>query len=64
MSPNSREFIDGQHCHWQVREAPDGWSGGSRLIFESVTAVRVVRDFPADWWTLSAGELEELSWRR
>jgi hypothetical protein len=34
---------------------------GSALIFESESAVRRVRSFPANWRSLSDEELEELS---
>ena len=36
----------------------------TRLVFESDGAVRVVRSFPAEWFTLSDDELIALSWLR
>ena len=35
---------------------------GPSLVFESETAVRRVRDFPADWRKLSDDDLFALSW--
>jgi hypothetical protein len=36
----------------------------TKLVFESDGVVRIVRGFPADWYTLSDDELVVLSWRR
>ena len=50
---------------WLVYELPpvtlDRRSSPS-LVFESETAVRRVRDFPADWRKLSDDDLFALSW--
>jgi hypothetical protein len=35
-----------------------------KLVFESDGAVRIVRSFPAEWFTLSDDELVALSWLR
>ncbi len=35
---------------------------GPALVFESTNAIRVVRDYPADWHTLPRAALEALSW--
>ena len=34
------------------------------LVFETEDTVRRVRDYPADWRSLSDGELAEVSWSR
>ena len=36
---------------------------GRSLIFSSELAVRRVRDYPGDWFSLSDSELAALSWR-
>jgi hypothetical protein len=36
----------------------------TKLVFESDGVVRIVRGFPAEWYTLSDDELVALSWRR
>jgi hypothetical protein len=64
--PPAREFIDARHVLWCVYESPrpcaDGTPRPGSLIFESDAAIRRVRDFPADWRTLTDAELEALSW--
>jgi hypothetical protein len=37
---------------------------GASLVFESETTVRRVRDYPANWRSLSDEELAALSWSR
>ena len=32
------------------------------LVFESAQAIRLVRDYPANWYTLPRAALEALSW--
>lgn len=32
------------------------------LVFESANAIRLVRDYPANWYTLPRAALEALSW--
>jgi len=60
-----RLIIDG--VQWLVYELPardlDRRSSPS-LVFESEDTVRRVRDFPANWGSLSDGELEKVSWSR
>lgn len=62
----SRSFTDDLGQIWLVREQPfseyDRRSGFS-LIFSSELAVRRVRDYPSDWFTLSEPDLAALSWR-
>ncbi|MDQ6633675.1 MAG: hypothetical protein M3Z10_02845 [Gemmatimonadota bacterium] len=36
----------------------------TRLVFESEGVVRIVRVFPAEWYSLTDDELVALSWRR
>lgn len=61
----TRSYIDDSGMTWRVFEQPfaeyDRRTGCS-LIFESELAVRRVRDYPSDWFTLSAVALERLSW--
>jgi hypothetical protein len=59
----SRSFVDKQGVSWRVfhRQA-DGEVDS--LIFESESAYRRVRTFPADWRALSSEELCRLSWMR
>ena len=61
-----RRFTDDLGQTWLVSERPfseyDRRSGSS-LIFASELAVRRVRDYPSDWFTLSDHELAALSWR-
>jgi hypothetical protein len=50
---------------WRVFEQPFSEYDrrtGSSLIFASELAVRRVRDYPSDWFTLSEAALERLSW--
>lgn len=60
-----RFFVDAEGVRWQVREQPfseyDRRRGVS-LIFTSDGAVRRVRDYPVDWFSLSEDELNALSW--
>lgn len=61
-----RSFTDDLGQSWLVSERPfseyDRRSGSS-LIFSSELAVRRVRDYPSDWFTLSDADLAALSWR-
>jgi hypothetical protein len=61
-----RSFTDDLGQDWLVSEQPfseyDRRRGFS-LIFASELAVRRVRDYPGDWFTLSDPELAALSWR-
>lgn len=62
----TRTFTDDLGHTWLVTEQPfseyDRRSGSS-LIFSSELAVRRVRDYPSDWYTLAAPALIALSWR-
>jgi hypothetical protein len=62
----SRQFTDDLGQTWLVSEQPfsdyDRRSGFS-LIFSSELAVRRVRNYPSDWFTLSEPDLAALSWR-
>ena len=62
----TRTFTDDLGQAWLVTERPyseyDRRSGSS-LIFSSELAVRRVRDYPSDWFTLSDHALLALSWR-
>ena len=62
----ARTFVDADGVRWQVTERPfadyDRRRGFS-LIFASDAAVRRVRDYPADWISLSDAELAALSWK-
>ena len=61
----SRTFVDDDGTHWRVSEQPfseyDRRRGRS-LIFASDLAVRRVRNYPADWFSLPELELMSLSW--
>jgi hypothetical protein len=61
----SRVFFAADGTRWHVSERPFGdydRRRGASLIFSSDFAVRRVRNFPADWHTLSDDELVALSW--
>jgi hypothetical protein len=61
-----REFVDTEGARWRVYEQPVSdydRRRGTSLIFASEAAVRRVRDFPADWKSLSDEELVRLSWK-
>ena len=62
----TRTFSDDLGQRWLVSERPfseyDRRSGSS-LIFSSELAVRRVRNYPSDWFTLSDADLAALSWR-
>jgi hypothetical protein len=50
---------------WLVYELPAlpfDRRNSTSLVFESDNSVRRVRDFPADWRSLTDDELAELSW--
>ena len=58
--------IEVDHVLWSVYELPPPYfdrRSKPSLIFECETAVRRVRDYPADWRSLSDEELFSLSWR-
>ena len=61
-----RVFIDGDGIRWRVHEQPFSdydRRRGMSLIFSSDGAVRRVRNYPADWMTLSDADLAALSWK-
>jgi hypothetical protein len=61
-----RRFTDDLGQTWFVSERPFSEYDrrtGSSLIFSSELAVRRVRDYPSDWFTLSDSDLAALSWR-
>lgn len=61
-----RSFTDELGHTWLVSERPFSEYDrrrGSSLIFASELAVRRVRDYPSDWFSLSDRELAALSWR-
>jgi hypothetical protein len=62
----TRSYTDDLGMTWHVREQPFSdydRRRGSSLIFSSELAVRRVRDYPSDWFTLSEVDLAALSWR-
>ena len=64
--PRTRTFTDDTGQTWLVTERPFSEYDrrrGSSLIFSSELAVRRVRDYPSDWFTLSDLALAALSWR-
>jgi hypothetical protein len=65
-SPAGRTFLDAEGTRWQVYEQAFGdydRRSGMSLIFASESAVRRVRDFPAEWMQLTDEELLALSWK-
>jgi hypothetical protein len=66
IAERRRYFNDPDGVHWEVREMknPDyDRRGGYCLIFESINIVRRVRRYPADWYEMSAEELQDLGSR-
>lgn len=62
----SRRFTDDLGQTWLVSEqafSEYDRRRGYSLIFSSELAVRRVRDYPSDWFTLSESDLAALSWR-
>ena len=53
-------FMDSEGRHWRVEERTTPIRS---LVFLAQDRVRRVRDYPADWPTLSPDELEALSWQ-
>jgi hypothetical protein len=65
-TPPSRTFVDDDGAHWTVYEHAFGEydrRSSRSLIFNSDSAVRRVRNYPANWLELSERELMELSWK-
>jgi len=54
-------YIDSAGVSWRAYERR---RPGQRtaLVFESSQAIRLVRDYPANWYTLPRAALEALSW--
>jgi hypothetical protein len=60
-----RSFLDAEGARWRVYEqafADYDRRSGLSLIFASESAVRRVRDYPAEWTELTDSELLALSW--
>lgn len=60
-----RAFTDADGLSWVASEQPYSQYDrrlGRSLIFASESAVRRVRNYPADWATLSDTDLARLSW--
>ena len=62
--PRSRTYVDDDGMSWQVSEQSSEYDRrhGRSLIFASDLAVRRVRNYPADWFSLSELALIALSW--
>ncbi len=61
-----RVFVDDDGVRWVVKElsfSDYDRRRGRSLIFASEGAVRRVRDYPVDWFELSAADLAKLSWK-
>ena len=62
------EFVDPSYAQWRVSERDARRDLGARgercLLFACTGMIRRVWDYPADWRTLSAPDLMELSLRR
>ena len=54
-------YTDSKGVMWRAYERTRPGLGRA-LVFESTNAVRLVRDYPADWHTLPKAALEALSW--
>lgn len=61
-------FVSDERIRWTVREYPNDSTVDEPivpcLIFGCDSAVRRVREFPANWRELRSNELLELSWKR
>jgi hypothetical protein len=61
----SRSFLhDGERWHAYEVHRPYDRRSSRALVFECQSALRVVRDYPAHWRTLTDEELWALSWQR
>ena len=57
------QFVAPDYSRWSVHEVHDpSTPTGRALLFVSTTGFRRVRSYPADWRTLTAAALWELSW--
>lgn len=64
-TPHVRSFLDSEGSQWRVFEqvfSDYDRRRGMSLIFASDSAVRRVRDYPADWFDLPDDQLLTLSW--
>jgi hypothetical protein len=65
VRPGSRVFLDpATSTQWvviEIRDAPYDPRGGRSLVFSTDGVMRRVRDYPADWLTLTDEELCRLS---
>ena len=64
--PRARTYTDDLGVTWRVTEqlfSEYDRRRGSSLIFSCELAVRRVRNYPSDWFTLSEVALAALSWR-
>lgn len=62
----ARTLVDAEGAQWRIFEqafSDYDRRNGLSLIFASDSAVRRVRDYPADWLDLPDDELLLLSWR-
>src|SRR3954469_24709128 len=58
-----RRITDSDARQWVIREKVMSYDRRSQrvLVFENEQVIRVVRAFPAEWFTLGVAELMELS---
>ena len=59
--PRARTYADGAGIMWSAYERRRPGQPPA-LLFESPNAIRIVRDFPDNWYTLPRAALEALSW--
>jgi hypothetical protein len=59
-SSRHRQYLDGAGILWQAYERRR--IDRLVLVFESANAIRLVRDYPDNWYTLPVRALEALSW--
>jgi hypothetical protein len=57
----NRQYTDRAGVVWRAYERRQEGRPPA-LVFESSSAVRLVRDYPDNWHTLPAAALEALSW--
>ena len=55
-----RWYFDGSGIRWHAYERRR--VDRQVLVFESASAIRLVRDYPDNWYTLPVRALEALSW--
>ena len=59
--PRVRSYVDRAGIIWSAYERRRPGQQPA-LVFESTNAIRIVRDFPDNWYTLPRAALEALSW--